>query len=185
MKNIYQEDFSQRENQQIQNRGPIYRFLADDHARLDALLQHAFARGDRIDLEAYAQFRAGLLKHIAMEEKTLLSAAQKVRGGEPLSIAAKLRLHHAALAALLVPLPTRGIAAAIRAILGDHNPLEEGPGGVYEVCEELAGSETDLLLIQLQTTAEIKVAPHNDGALVMKAAHRALTRAGYSLEDYT
>jgi hypothetical protein len=41
-----------------------------------------------------------------MEEKVLLPAAQKARGGEPLQIAAKLRLDHGALAALLVPTPT-------------------------------------------------------------------------------
>jgi hypothetical protein len=37
-----------------------------------------------------------------MEEKVLLPFAQKKRGGEPLPIAAKLRLDHGALAALLV-----------------------------------------------------------------------------------
>lgn len=165
--------------------GKIYQYLADDHARLDNLLQRAASRPDTIEPLAYAQFRAGLLKHIAMEEKILLPAAQKARGGEPLSIAAKLRLHHGALAALLVPSPTHGIAAAIRAILGEHNPFEEGPGGVYEVCETLAGSEADTLLAQLQSTSEVKVAPHNDGPLVMEVARRALTRAGYNLEDYT
>src|SRR5262245_15607748 len=115
--------------------------LADDHARLDALLQRAAARPDIIEASAFAEFRSGLLKHIAMEEKILLPAAQRLRGGQPLPIAAKLRMDHGALAALLVPSPSAAIIAAIRAVLEAHNPIEEGPGGLYEQCEELAGVE--------------------------------------------
>ena len=64
-----------------------------------------------------------------MEEKILLPAAQRLRGGEPLLIASKLRLDHGALAALLMPTPTVAIIARIRGILKGHNALEEGPGG--------------------------------------------------------
>jgi hypothetical protein len=166
-------------------KGPVYRFLADDHARLDLLLQRAFADPNQIDLQAYSEFRSGLLKHIAMEEKVLLPAAQQARDGEPLPIAAKLRIQHGALAALLVPSPTRVIGVAIRAILKDHNPLEEGSGGLYEVCERSAGSEAGILLAKLQSFAEIKLAPHNDGPLVIESTRRAMARAGYNLEDYT
>ena len=60
--------------------GKIYRFLADDHARLDALLEHATARLDTIDDPVYAEFRAQLLKHIAMEEKILLPAERPSMG---------------------------------------------------------------------------------------------------------
>jgi hypothetical protein len=166
------------------NKRPIYRFLAEDHARLDLLLQRAFADPNQIDLHAYSEFRSGLLKHIAMEEKVLLPAAQQAQAGEPLPVAAKLRIQHGALAALLVPSPTCAIGAALRAILRDHNPLEEGSGGVYEVCERLAGSEAGTMLARLQSYAEIKLAPHNDGPLVMESTRRALARAGYNLEDY-
>jgi hypothetical protein len=80
--------------------GPIARYLADDHARLEALL----TRG-ATDPAAYADFRRGLLRHIGMEEEEiLLPAAQRTRGGEPLPAAARLRLDHGALAAL-VPTP--------------------------------------------------------------------------------
>ena len=58
--------------------GKIYRYLAEDHACLDALLERATARLDTIDVPVYAQFRAQLLKHIAMEEKILLPAAQRL-----------------------------------------------------------------------------------------------------------
>lgn len=64
-------------------KGPVYRFLADDHARLDLLLQRAFADPDQIDLHAYSEFRSGLLRHIAMEEKVLLPAAQQRRMENP------------------------------------------------------------------------------------------------------
>ena len=64
--------------------GKIHRFLADDHARLDRLLERAAANPKTVDPAAYAEFRAGLLRHIAMEEKILLPAAQRLRGGAPL-----------------------------------------------------------------------------------------------------
>ena len=164
-------------------KGPVYRFLADDHARLDVLLQRAFADPDQIDLHASSEFRSGLLKHIAIEEK-YYSRQLSERDGEPLAIAAKLRIQHGALAALLVPSPTRAIGAVLRAILKDHNPLEEGSGGVYEICERLAGSAAATMLAKLQSYAEIKLAPHNDGPLVMESTRRALARAGYNLEGY-
>jgi hypothetical protein len=58
-----------------------------------------------------------------MEEKILLPAAQRARGGEPLPVAARLRLDHGALAALLVPTPNPTILSALRGILARHNAL--------------------------------------------------------------
>lgn len=162
---------------------PISRLLTEDHARLDALLRRATARPGEIDQSAYAEFRAGLLKHIGMEEKLLLPAAQRARGGEPLATAAKLRLDHGALAALLVPTPTPAIIATLRRILSAHNAVEEGPGGVYEVCEQLVGAAAEDLLAKLRTAPEVPVHAHVDGPRIMDAARRALARAGYSLED--
>jgi hypothetical protein len=161
--------------------GKIYRYLADDHERLDALLERAISDPENIDMSAYAQFRSGLLKHIGMEEKILLPAARRIRGGEPLPVAAKLRLDHGALTALLVPSPTPQVIAAIRTILNLHNPIEEDPGGMYETCEELAGPEVDEILRQLQEAPDVKVLPHVDTPFVMEAARRALARAGYDL----
>ncbi|MGH7846612.1 MAG: hemerythrin domain-containing protein [Candidatus Binatia bacterium] len=161
--------------------GTIHRYLADDHCRLDELLERAMS-GEMTDAAAYHQFRAGLLKHIGMEEKILLPAVQRLRGGEALPIAAKLRLDHGALAALLVPSPTPSIVAALRAILKDHNLIEEGPGGLYEQCEESAGAEARQILDALRNAAEVRVAPHNDGPNVIEATRRALAKAGYSLQ---
>ena len=162
--------------------GKIHRYLAGDHLRLDALLDRAMSDPENIDATAYAQFRSGLLKHIGMEEKVLFPAARKQRGGEPLPLAAKLRLDHGALTALLVPTPTAPIVAAIRAILKAHNPIEEDPGGVYDQCEEPARAEADQILHELQNYPEVKVLPHVDNPFVMDATRRAIARAGYDLE---
>jgi len=160
--------------------GPIAELLRDDHRRLDALLQQAVAAPGQIDRVAYAEFRAGLLRHIGMEEKILFPAAQQARGGEALPVAAKLRLDHGALAALLVPSPTPQIVGAIRSILTTHNALEEGAGGVYEVCETLAGDAVAELLTRLREAPAVRVHPHVDDARVMEATRRALQRAGYA-----
>jgi hypothetical protein len=45
---------------------------------------------------------------------------------------------------------TPGIIAALRVVLTAHNALEEGPGGLYETCKQLAGVEAQRLLTQLQ-----------------------------------
>lgn len=160
-------------------RGLIHRMLAADHARLDDLLERAIADPARIDLEPYGAFRRGLLKHVAMEEKILLPAAQRLNGNQPLAVAAKLRLDHGALAALLVPTPTPHVIAALKSILKLHNDLEEGAGGVYETCDRLAADEAEQIVAQLRDAPEVPAAPFNDSAKVMPAARRALARAGY------
>ncbi len=162
--------------------GSIHRLLADDHRRLDALLDRATADPGRIDRAAYAEFRAGLLKHIGMEEKILLPATQRLRGGEPLPVAAALRLQHGAIAALLVPTPTPDVIATLRVVLSSHNPLEEEPGGLYETCEEVAGNEVDALLANLRAAPEVPVASHVDGPKVLSAVRRSLARTGIDVE---
>ena len=163
--------------------GLVTDFLTEDHRRLEKVLQQAVAHADQVNQEAYAQFRAGLLRHIGMEEKILLPAAQRLRDGEPLLIASRLRLDHGALATLLIPTPTAAVIATIRSILEEHNILEEGPGGLYEICDKLAGSEAVQLLAKLQTAPEVTVLPHSDTPTVMNTIHRALERAGYAFRE--
>ncbi|HSQ51919.1 MAG TPA: hemerythrin domain-containing protein [Nitrospiraceae bacterium] len=165
-----------RESQQA---GPITDFLLEDHRRLEGLLQSAVTQAGSIDQGTYDQFRAGLLRHIGMEEKILLPAAQRLRGGEALPIASKLRLDHGAIASLLMPPPTASIIATIRAVLEVHNTIEEGSGGLYETCDVLAGSESAQLLAKLQAAPELAVLPCSDSPAVMPAVQRALERAGY------
>ena len=100
--------------------------------------------------------------------------------GKPLPLAVTLRLHHGALAALLVPVPTTKIVHAIRTILAAHNPLEEGPDGVYEQCRNLSGSEADLVLRQLEAAKDVPVATRLDTPKVMEGIRKAVVRAGFS-----
>jgi len=164
--------------------GPLYDFFAGDHRRLDALLERATARPGEYEMESYAQFRRGLLRHIKMEETILLPTAQKARGGEPLPIAAKIRLDHGAITALMVPSPSPMVIAALRKILSNHDALEESPGGLYEACEQLTGNEVESLLEKARSTPEVPVHPHNDKPFVLEATRRALARAGYELDDF-
>jgi hypothetical protein len=151
---------------------PLHRFLSDDHARLDALLGKAMADPRALDLAAYAAFRGGLLRHIGMEERILFRDAQRRRGGAPLPLATRLRADHSALAALLVPTPTHALLATVRAILDEHNRLEEGPGGPYEACDLLAADDAQQVVAALQAAPEVRQAPHFDGPL----AHEHIAR---------
>ena len=159
--------------------GPVARYLIDDHERLGALLQRAVEHAPEIDMAAYGAFRGGLLRHIGMEEKILLPSAQRARGGVPLPAAARLRLDHGAIAALLVPVPDATIVAALRAILAGHDRLEEGSGGVYEACEQLAGSTVATLAAELRAFPDVPVSAPVEFSRVAAATCRALIRAGY------
>lgn len=146
---------------------------------MEQLLQTAIASAGQVEQGPYDHFRAGLLRHIGMEEKILLPVAQRLNGGEPLSIAEKLRLDHGAIAALLMPAPTSHIVAVLRRILDRHNVLEEGPGGLYETCNRLAGAEVEPLMAKLRAVPELTVLPHSNTPAVLGAVRRALERAGY------
>jgi hypothetical protein len=137
-------------------------------------LSRATEAQDELDLASFAQFRSGILRHIAMEEKVLLPAARQANGGKPLSLARRLRVEHGAIAMLLVPTPSREIVAEIRSILAGHNEIEEGPGGLYETCDRLLAGEADAVLERLQHQPLVKVAPHFDGPGVCRRAEDAL-----------
>ena len=163
--------------------GTIHRLLAADHRRLEDLLGRTTAKPDALDPVAYGEFRAGLLRHIGMEEKVLIPWAQRARGDRALPVAARLRLDHGALAALLVPPPSLDIIAAIRAILSGHNALEEGAGGLYEVCDEWAGAGSKALAEKLLEVPYPPLKPHVSNPAVLEATRRALSRAGYDWDD--
>ncbi len=161
--------------------GRVADFLEGDHARLDGLLARATA-GEQIELEAFELFREGLLRHIAMEEKILLTDARRRRAGEPLQIAKRLRVDHGVLAALLVPTPTLELLETLREVLVEHHPLEEGPGGVYELCERLAGDEVDALLARIKEVPRVPVAAHFDGPRARESIENHLRARAELLE---
>lgn len=162
--------------------GSLYQYLSNDHDRLDGLLQRAAAKPVVIDMEPYAEFRKGLLRHIAIEEKIVLPAIARLQGGRQAAIAERLRLDHGAIVALLVPPPNTSLVLTLRSILLVHNELEEKEGGLYQLFENLAGLETENLLGQLKAAPEVRVLPHNDRPEVLEATRRAVARAGYEFK---
>lgn len=154
----------------------ITRFLTDDHTRLDTLLTRA-AAGPHFDAESFAQFRAGLLRHIAMEEKVLLKDARARLHGGKLDVARALRMQHAALTSLLVPTPDVALVGEIRALLVEHNALEEGPDGVYALCARLAGVDEAQLVGRMMSIPDVPLMPHADGPRVKRTAREALESA--------
>jgi hypothetical protein len=158
-------------------RGPLYRFFAADHRRLEALLDRALAGEGPLDLAPFAAFRAGLLRHIGMEEKALFTAARAARGGRPLEHAARLRVEHGAIAALLVPTPTRAIVADLVSVLSPHNRCEEDPGGAYDACDEALGAAAgERLVSRLRDFPEPPLKPYNDGPEVFEHIRDNLER---------
>lgn len=160
----------------------LYQFFTQDHRRLEALLNRATRDPGKIRMEYYYPFRTGLLTHIKMEEKILFPAAQKANGDIPLPIAAKLRLDHGALTALMVLPPTPIVIKVLRYIMDKHDIAEEDPGGMYDVCEALTQNQTQALLEQLASITEVPVHPPNSSPFVLNAARRALARAGYDFD---
>jgi len=154
--------------------GPISSWFARDHARLDELLRLALRDPSAFDRRAFESFRAGLLRHIALEEKLLLPAARRARRGEPLPMARRLRVEHGAIASLLVPTPDADLVAELRSILEPHNAAEEGPEGLYAACDEILAPEAEGLLERIRAYPAVRTAPHNDGPGVCRTAAEAL-----------
>jgi hypothetical protein len=162
--------------------GKVYQYLADDHRRLEEALNRATRDSPEIEPTSYSEFRAGLLRHIGMEEKILFPLAQAAGSGEVLPAIHRLHLDHGALAALLVLTPTESIATAIRTILESHNSLEEGPNGVYAAIEQLAGFDTDDVHDRLVNTPPVAMASYTDNPTAVSSARNALLRAAYDLK---
>jgi hypothetical protein len=157
--------------------GPLSQYMAAEHRRLEAFLDQSVADPARFDSAAFEAFRAGLLRHIGIEEKILLADARRRRGGEPLPEAKRLRVQHGALASLLVPTPDHALVEEIRTLLGPHDALEEGPDGMYAACERLAGEAVPALLERVKNAPPVPLAPHFDGAGVHRTAAGALRGA--------
>ena len=149
--------------------GPLRRFFSADHRRLDGLLRRSIGGLGPIDLALFGAFRAGLLRHIGMEEKVLFTAAREARGGVPLPLAERLRVDHGAIASLLVPTPTRALVAELLSVLGPHNGREEEAGGVYDACDQALGrAAAERLVEELREFPDPPLKPYNDGPEVMR-----------------
>ncbi len=162
--------------------GRLQEYFELDHRRLGGLLDTATGSGGPIDLHAYDQFRAGLLRHIGLEEKILLPAYQRLNGGTPYALAARIRLDHGAIAALLVPFPTPALVRALRGVLSRHDELEEGPEGMYRVIETVDGLDADATYAQVMQFPPVPPHPYQDPEKVIDAIRRALARAGFDFD---
>ena len=160
----------------------LYQFFTKDHRRIEDILNKATADIQNIQMDYYHQFRSGLLKHIKMEERIFFPAAQKANNGVSLPLAAKLRLDHGALTALMVVPPDPAVVKVLRYVLDEHDLLEEQPGGMYDVCEKLTEGETQEVLQQLKKSTEVPLQAHNKAEYALEAAKRALARAGYDFD---
>ena len=152
----------------------ITEYLIEDHRQLHELLNRSDADG--LDGEAFAAFRAGLLRHIGIEEKILFPAVKR-RLGAPLEATLRLRVEHAALTSLLVPSPDRPLIDEIRRLLERHDAREEGPGGVYDACEAALGEETAALYIRARDQKAVPVSAYYDGPEAHRTAAGALASA--------
>ena len=159
--------------------GLLFQFLSDDHERLDGLLEQATEKPDEFNVDIYMEFRKGLLRHIGIEEKIILPAIARFQNGKQAEVAARLRLDHGALVALLVPAPTMPIVETIRQILRIHNPLEEEEDGLYQLIDSLAGNEVNDLLERVKNYPEVPMNPYNDWPGVLDVARRTVERAGH------
>jgi hypothetical protein len=165
-------------------RGQLYTYFADDHRRIETLLDRAVRDPQNVDKRMYTDFRAALLKHIGMEEKLLFPTLQRHRNGEPHPAVARLHLDHGAIAALLVLPPEPVVVAALRSILAGHNDVEEGAGSVYEEADRLPLRMGEDLFERLLLAPEVPISPHIDNPGAIDAARRALLKSGYNLDDY-
>jgi hypothetical protein len=155
--------------------GALHRFLSLDHDRLDALLSAIVRSDGSIDLKSYGEFRAGLLRHISIEERVLFPELRQ-RGADT-ALQEQLHRDHAALAALLVPPPASAEIAQIAAILRIHNELEETSGGLYELIEKLSGNELTAIMVRVHAIPEVRLAPHSDTPILRRSIEQLLREA--------
>jgi len=144
--------------------------LSRDHERLDVLLACTLREDGFLDQQAYGEFRQGLLRHIGIEERVLFPALRN--GARFADVERRLHRDHAALAALLVPPPTRKEIEAIRMILADHNGVEEARGGVYDAVDELSNAES--IAEAVVSFPAVALAPHSDTPLLRTTIERLL-----------
>ncbi len=161
--------------------GSIREFFKADHERLDTLARRAGADPARFDREAFDAFRDGLLRHIGMEEKFLFPMIRRAAPRAGLEISAsylkRFRIEHAALTSLLVGTPNADLLLEILSILTPHNRAEEEPGGLYERCDAMLGSDAESVVARLQEYRGPRLRPYQDNPRVLRRAEDALRLA--------
>ncbi len=137
--------------------------LSWDHDRLDALEEAAFRKRAAGDLrsaeELYAEFAAGLKRHIGFEEELLFPAFEQRTGFPPTAgPTAVMRAEHREIRELLdrieagiadAAAPVEELRRRFHDVLGEHNFKEEEV--LYAGTDELLGAEeADRLVARIQ-----------------------------------
>ena len=157
----------------------VQEYFTQDHRRLESLLHRAIDASALVDEAAYVEFRIGLLKHIALEEKILIPALSK---SDKYPLASQLRLEHGAIAALLVLPPSVEIKNALLGILRSHNKCEESEAGLYKDCDTLLEISLDTIMQMIKTYPNVPVMPYNNSQMAHDAVRRAVSRAGFDFD---
>ena len=163
--------------------GVLYRYLASDHGRLDHLLEQAAAKHGGIDVESYADFRKGLLRHISIEEKIVFPAVAKCQGRDKIALTDRLHIDHAAIVSLMVPPPSLSIIQTLKSVFAVHNPLEENDGGLYDLFEAWVGADIHIILEEITAAPAVAVLPHNPKPELLQLAKQAVRRAGHEFQE--
>ncbi len=151
--------------------GPIRRALAEDHRRIEALCE----RGLESD-ETWIAFRSALLRHIGIEEKIVMPAL-RAHGIDPDPVK-QIRLDHSAFAGLVTPPPSADRIQALLGLLEVHDPLEEGPDGMYTLADErLPEAELADVLARIASAPEPPLAAPYRGERAFPAIERLLEAA--------
>lgn len=139
----------------------ISRFLTDDHHRCDDLYARSETAAAESDWdaagEAFARFRAALLRHFRMEEETLFPAFEAA-SGQAFGPTAVMRLEHEQMRNLLNGMARAlvdrdrqaylGIAETLLVLMQQHNFKEERV--LYPMSDGVLGGDTEALLERMQ-----------------------------------
>jgi hypothetical protein len=134
--------------------GPIEQTMVEDQVRIDRWLARSANPDRSVNEEAYAHFRRDLWRHIHIEKDVLLPFARRRHKGISSPTSDALRAGHRELARLLARRPAADVIEELRERLAEHNAAEEGPEGLYAVCDRLAAEERVTVAEQLKRQAE-------------------------------
>lgn len=158
-------------------RGAISSHFVETHVQLDQAMRDCLRRPGKVDAEAFDSFRRLLLRHIAQEERVLMPALVKKLGSPPLFRAA-LRKDHAGFAALCVPLPELEWVENLNESFHHHAAIEEGPGGLYPLCDEVLAADAASIIAAAEALPPIELAPFNGGPWVRALLAEVLRATG-------
>ena len=139
-----------QETREAAQKASVTTVLTQDHDRLDGLLaamQQATAAGRLSDATSlFAKFRAGLERHIRIEEDLVFPAFERLaRMPADAGPTAVMRVEHRAIERLLAEVADKlaqgqeatAEVAELQRVLGAHNVKEESV--LYPMCDSLAG----------------------------------------------